>query len=217
MQIADLFDAHTRDLAVQELPDADLLVASVMIAQQKAADSLQRDWRGMDIAWLAMNARSEATAVAITRTGLTVDLAAGLFKAFLRVTHHRPPVMSHSARLRLTDMRAHEAAHIAQQRHGRAVLAELGRHEARRMVGYALQSNIGFVQEMLPYIEDVEVLQRITECDRLISQKLVVARIWELGARDIVASIANEDDDAMFSKKAARKAALEILGVTQSA
>ena len=216
MQIADLFDANTRDQAVQELPDEDLLVAAVIMTQRTSTDSLQLDWLGLDIAWLTIHARSEATAVAIVRTGLTAVLAHNLFLAFRRVTHYRQPVMSHSARLRLADMRAHEAAHIAQQRHGQAVLAELGRYEAHRMVSYSLRTNIGFVQEMLPYIEDVAVLQRITECDRLISQKLVVERMWELGARDVVMSIANEDEDAMFSKKAARKAALEILGVSQS-
>lgn len=216
MQIADLFDANTRDQAVQELPDDDLLLAAVMKVQEPTTDDLLLKWLGSDIAWLALHARSEATAIAIVRQGLTVLRSENLFLSFKFVTHYLPPAMNHTERLRLSAARTLEVEHVAKQRHGRAVLAELGRHEARRMVGYALQSNIGFVQEMLPYIEDVEVLQRITECDRLISQKLVVARMWELGARDVVASIANENEDAMFSKKAARKAAMEILEASQS-
>jgi len=208
MQIADLFDVTTRDQAVQELPDEDLVVAAVMMAQAHVADSLQRDWLGDDIAWLAVHARSAATVTAIVRQGAGPVKAEGLFKAFARVMQYRPPMASEYTRLTRTDGNKPIAAHIAEQPHGLAVLGELGRFEAHRMVeGIPGGANLGFVQEMLPYIDDVHVLERITECNRLISQQLVVARLWELGAHDIVLRMMNDDGDSTLTTRAARNAA----------
>ncbi len=208
MQIADLFDISTRDQAVQELPDEDLVVAAVMMAQADVADSLQRYWLGLDIAWLAVHASSSATVTAIVRQGAGPVKAEGLLKAFARVMEYRSPVVSEYTRLTRTDGNKHVAAYIAEQPNGLAVLAELGRFEAYRMVENAPGgANIGFVQEMLPYINDTHVLERITEGNRLISQQLVVARLWELGAHDIVLRMANDGGDYARTTRAARNAA----------
>ncbi len=209
MQIADLFDANTREAAARELTDDDLIIAAVVMTQERTPDARKRDRIGENLAWLALQARSSTTATSITRQALTLVMAENLFQAFRRVTEYRRPTALLSRRR--ADIRADEAAHVAATANGPAVLAELGRYEAQRMLHHENGSHIGFVQEMLPYIQDLAVLKGITESARLISQKLVVARIWELGDRDLVASIVHQDEYSMWSTKAARNAAIAIL------
>lgn len=191
MELNAIFEPDTRRQALRDMNDEELLFATLVTAARHTAGRDERDDKTALLAEIFVNVASASFADQVAATALDATDNWEMIKAVAVATG------IDSAEVRRigesgfgpSTFESH-MKHVAALPHGVALLREAAHREGQRSPRVHVSYDMSILASVIPYAQDAKAIAPLVASPGETLTQLVVARIAELGAQDVIDEIA---------------------------